>query len=218
MYKLGLLVSLILVSAPLVVANAESQDNVFKVSNVRSHGVLNVRAKPSVRSNVLFQLPSDSRWVLKRTVKKGKWQKVIWGKKEGWVYTDYLAIDHEGSLFLKNHRQCVKNNPTKAICCGYEQPHGRNLAEIKTYKVVNVSIGQSLNVRSSASPKASKVSTMPHNAIGIVKDPRGRMKIGHSTWQKIRWNGHDGWVNSHYINYDAATSNYRNFVKKSCAK
>lgn len=218
MYKNSLLALLAIACSSFVLVNASPQNTsiVFKVSNVKSHEVLNVRAKPSSYSNILLQLPSDSRWILKKSgLKKGNWQKVVWGKKEGWVHTNYISVDSEGSTFLKNHRQCMRDHPSQSICCGYIS-HGRNTTEIKTYKVVHVAKGQSLNVRSAASAKAKKVATIPHNAVGIVKHPRGRMNVGRSTWQKIRWNGHDGWVNSYFINYDPVTSSYRNFVQKTC--
>ncbi|HIQ15475.1 MAG TPA: SH3 domain-containing protein [Leucothrix sp.] len=219
MYKVSLLTSLILIFSSIGMAHASPQGNVgvYKVNNVRSPGVLNVRSQPSSHSKILLQLPSDSRWLLKRAARQGQWQKVIWGEKEGWVHTKYISFDQEGSSFLKNHRQCMKSNPSKAICCGYVS-HGRNVTEIKAYKVVNVPKGQSLNVRTSASSSAKKLTTMPHNAVGIIKHPRGRMQIGQSTWQKIHWNGRDGWVNAHFIAYDSKTSRYRNFVQNTCAQ
>ncbi|MEE9350926.1 MAG: SH3 domain-containing protein [Thiotrichaceae bacterium] len=184
--------------------------------------VLNVRQKPSMNSRVILQLPADARWIVKRTSEKqGAWQKVVWGVKEGWVYNSYLGEDPKATQFLTEHRQCVKNNPRNSMCCGFKGPsERRNSAqhEIRTFMVVNVPRGQSLNVRASGSASSKKIANIPHNAVGVVKFPGKQLKNGRATWQKIRWNGRDGWVNTSYLKYDPIISDYRNIVQQSCSK
>ena len=206
----------------VVIANTEAQP-VFKVAHINSVGVLNVRKNPAANSKVILQLPSDSSWILKRTAEhSGRWQKVVWGVKEGWVYDYYLDADNQASQQLEEYQQCVANNPGNSLCCGYKSTSvGRNRSgktpPIKTFMVINVATGQSLNVREHGSVTARKVATIPHNAVGIVKFPGKQVKSRNVVWQKIRWNGKDGWVNAAYLKYDPIISDYRNIVQDLCS-
>lgn len=191
---------------------------VYKVSNVQQAGVLNVRSAPSSSANIILELPSDASWLLKRTAeKRGRWQKVIWGVKEGWVYDKYLSNDAKASQVALKHRQCIKNNPGNSLCCGVEPQNSKNRSLIKTYKLINVPAGESLNVRASGSASAKKIATIPHNAVGIVKFPGNQAQSGKTQWQLVRWNGRNGWVNSSYLAYDSIVSDYRNIVQQTCA-
>ncbi len=199
---------------------SEQAGLVFKVSNVKTSGVLNVRQQPSASSKVILQLPADARWIIKRTsIKKGSWQKVVWGVKEGWVSDNYLKTDLKGTEVLTKHRQCVMSNPQNSLCCGFNKPsRGRGSSHIiKTYRVIKVAQGQSLNVRESGNANAKKLASIPHNAVGIVKFPGQQVRSGGSVWEKIRWNGRNGWVNSSYLAYDPILSDYRNIVQQVCS-
>ncbi len=215
--------SLVLLLSPLNYASANNNaeaNRSFKVANVKMANVLNVRQKPSMNSRVILQLPADARWIVKRTSKKqGHWQKVVWGVKEGWVYNRYLGEDPKATQFLAEHRQCVKQNPTNSMCCGFKSSSRNNTHhEIKTFMVVNVPRGESLNVRVSGSATSKRIANIPHNAVGVVKFPGQQVKHGRATWQKIRWNGRDGWVNTRYLKYDPITSDYRNIVQQTCSR
>ena len=202
-------------------ADNVNKSQVYKVANVGVAQVLNVRQRPSINSPVLLQLPADSRWLLKRTsTKQGRWQKVVWGVNEGWVNNRYVNLDQNASRFLEKHRQCVKQNPENSMCCGVSNSgNNRNHqthTEIRTFRVVNVPEGQSLNVRMSGRASAKKISNIPHNAVGIVKFPGQQKRHGREVWQKIRWNGRNGWVNARFLKYDPIVSDYRNIVQQAC--
>lgn len=187
----------------------------YQVANVLPEDVLNVRQYPSSRASVLLQLPADARWIKRTSQRRGHWQKVVWGTSEGWVYDRYLSSDAAATQVSNKHRQCVKNNPTKAMCCGFT---GSSDNEIKVYKIVGVPRGQSLNVRASGTFTAKRISNIPHDGVGIVKFPNQKTRQRNSLWQKIRWNGRDGWVNSSFLKYDQVLSDYRNLVRKTCSR
>jgi hypothetical protein len=209
-------IGLVLSITSLYEVSADSR-TVYQVTNIKPADVLNVRQNPSSKSTVVLQLPADAKWILKRTAqRKGHWQKVIWGAKEGWVYDRYIGSDAHATQVLLKHRQCVKNNPANSICCGFTGSPNRNL--IKVYKVVGVPRGQSLNVRASGNAKARRITNIPHDAVGIVKFPGKRVKNGNAVWQKVRWNGRDGWVNASFLKYDPIISDYRNIVQQACAR
>ncbi len=216
--KILLMTSLISLSFIFNFANAADTRQAYKVANLQMANVLNVRQHPSMNSSVILQLPADARWILKRTSKKhGQWQKVVWGVKEGWVYNNYIATDQQATNFLAKHRQCVQQNPENSLCCGFNGSKSQNTPQIKTFKVVNVARGQSLNVRASGSATSKRIASIPHSAVGIVKFPGKQVRHGRNVWQKIRWNGRDGWVNTRYLKYDPIISDYRNIVHQVCS-
>lgn len=202
-------------------ANASTnQGQVFQVTNIISTNVLNVRQQPNTRSSVILQIPANSKWIVKRTSeRKGNWQKVLWGVKEGWVYNRYLGSDAKATQVLAKHRQCIKSNPGNSMCCGYtgNSSKSRNHSLIRAFKVVRVARGQSLNVRASGSANAKRITNIPHNATGIIKFPGQQVRRGHAVWQKVRWNGRDGWVNASFLKYDSIVSDYRNIVHQACS-
>ena len=198
-----------------------NQEQVFQVTNIKSTNVLNVRQQPNARSSVILQIPADSKWIVKRTSeRKGNWQKVLWGVKEGWVYNRYLGSDAKATQALAKHRQCIKSNQGNSMCCGYtgKSSKSRNSDIIQAFKVVRVGRGQSLNVRASGSANAKRITNIPHNATGIIKFPGQQIKQGHAVWQKVRWNGKDGWVNASFLKYDPIISDYRNIVHQTCSR
>lgn len=212
-------VFLLFVTSHQALANA-NQQLAYKVANIKTAGELNVRQYPSASAPVLVQLPFDATWILKRTNEhKGKWQKVVWGVKEGWVNTRYIDTDQKASVELAAHRQCVTQNPGNSMCCGYPaNTAGRNkLSKIETFMVVKVPRGQSLNVRNAGNADAKKIASIPHNAVGVVKFPHQQVKGRNTTWEKVRWNGRDGWVNSAFLKYDPIISDYRNIVQQACS-
>ena len=218
-----LICGFIIFSSYLNLARASDHTNpkhTYKVTNINTSNVLNVRQQPDTNASVILQLPADAKWIIERTSEtKGNWQKIVWGVKEGWVYRRYISTDPKTSQLLEKHRQCIKQNPQNSICCGLDtqqKKHNRN-TKVQTFMVVNVPTGQSLNVRASGNAHAKKVATIPHNASGIVKFPGQKVGHGRSTWQKIRWNGRDGWVNSSFLKYDPIISDYRNIVLETCA-
>ena len=197
--------------------------NIYKVNNVGQSGVLNLREAPSSDSKVLLQLPRNARWISKKTTRnshgrtRSAWQKISWNNHEGWVDSNYLTVDPEATQVKLERVSCLQSNPSKPACCGYpKQKFTGKLYPIKVYNVKRVGNGESLNVRTGAGRNMDVVETIPHNASGIVKLPVKAVKNGTSTWEKVRWNGQNGWVNSYYLEYDPKLSASRESLREMC--
>lgn len=197
---------------------------IFRVANVGQKGVLNLRATPSAKAKVLLELPHNARWIVKRQSSKTRgrsrvrgWQKVHWNKHEGWVDASYLTFDPEATKIKQVRMSCLQNNPKLPICCGYPQQKSTGkLYPIKVHSVQRVDSGQSLNMRQQAGRNAEVIATIPYDAVGIVKLPSKGVKNGTSTWEKVRWNGQNGWVNSYYLNFDPELSKSREHLREVC--
>ncbi len=215
-----LFVSLCLIASHQATANPS---NIYKVNNVGKNGVLNLREAPSKSANVILELPHNARWISKRPVNNSRgrsrsaWQKVSWNNQEGWVDSSYLAVDPEATKVKLERMACLQNNPKYPACCGYpKQKFTGKLYPVKVYSVRHVDSGNSLNVRTGAGRNSDVIETIPHNASGIVKLPIQAKKNGTSTWEKVRWNGQNGWVNSYYLSYDPELSASRNQLRELC--
>ena len=206
--------------------NAVANDaDIFRVANVGQKGVLNLRATPSSTAKVVLELPRNARWIVKRQGNKAHgrsrvrgWQKVHWNNHEGWVDASYLEYDPEASKIKQIRMSCLQSNPKLPACCGYpRQQFLGKLYPIRVYDVQKVATGQSLNMRKQAGRNAEVVATIPHNAIGIVKLHTKPEKEGSSLWEKVRWNGQNGWVNSYYLNFDPELSKSREYLREMCS-
>jgi SH3-like domain-containing protein len=210
----------------IAVTTKVSADNggVFRVVNVGKTGVLNLRVAPSSNAKVLLELPRNARWIVKRKSNtahgRGRvrgWQKIHWNNHEGWVDGSYLALDPEATKVKLLRMSCLQSNPKIPACCGYpEQKFTGKLYPIKVHSVQKVDTGQSLNMRQQAGRNAEVVATIPHDAVGIVKFPQQGVKDGSSIWEKVRWNGQNGWVNSYYLNFDPELSKSRERMREVC--
>ncbi|HIO91700.1 MAG TPA: hypothetical protein EYG68_02515 [Leucothrix mucor] len=196
---------------------------IYRVNNVGPNGVLNLRETPSVNSKVLLELPRNARWISLRLNNNARgrsrsaWQKVSWNNHEGWVDSSYLVLDPEATKVKLERVSCLQSNPKLPVCCGYpKQKFTGKLYPVKVYSVRKVDSGSSLNVRKGAGRNMDVVETMPHNAVGIVKLPIKAVKNGTSTWEKVRWNGQNGWVNSYYLKYDPELSASREHLREIC--
>jgi len=73
-------------------------------------------------------------------------------------------------------------------------------ARSASYKVINVSVGDRLNIREGPSFRTTALSSMPYNARNIRVLLWAKEKTGKHYWVKIAWNDQFGWVNSYYLN------------------
>lgn len=216
----SLFMSLSIFTSNQAVADSSS---IYRVSNVAKSGILNLREAPSANSKVLLELPHNARWISKKQNKNSRgrtrsvWHKVSWNNHEGWVNSNYLTVDPEATHVKLQRVSCLQGNPSKPACCGYpKQKITGKVYPIKVYHVKGVDIGESLNVRQGGGRNMDVVETIPHNASGIVKLPVKAIKNGSSTWEKVRWNGQNGWVNSYYLEYDPELSASRESLREMC--
>ncbi len=200
------------------------EGELFRVAHVGQKGVLNLRAKPSATAKVLLELPHNARWIVKRQSSKAHgrsrvrgWQKVHWNNHEGWVDVSYLKFDPEATKIKQMRMSCLQNNPKLPVCCGYpQQKYTGRRYPIKVHSVQKVRRGQSLNMRKRAGRNAEVIATIPYDGVGIVKLPTGSVKNGSSVWEKVRWNGQNGWVNSYYLKFDPELSKSREHLRDIC--
>ena len=203
---------------------ADSAD-LFRVANIGSQGILNLRAAPSSTAKVLLELPRNARWIVKRQSNNvhGRsrlrgWQKVHWNNHEGWVDVSYLEYDPDATAIKQARISCLQSNPKLPACCGYpQQKFSGKLYPIKVHDVQKVASGQSLNMRKQAGRNAEMIATIPHDAVGIVKLHVAPVKDGSSVWEKVRWNGQNGWVNSYYLSFDPELSKSREHLREICS-
>ncbi|CAA6828489.1 MAG: Unknown protein [uncultured Thiotrichaceae bacterium] len=85
------------------------------------------------------------------------------------------------------------------ICCAGGMSGVANAQDVM--KVVNVESGQSLNLRAYPSPRSRIKLAIPHNASWLLKIQKSR-KVGAATWQLVRWQNVEGWVNAHFLAVD----------------
>ncbi|MCK5810745.1 MAG: hypothetical protein KAH00_06620 [Cocleimonas sp.] len=221
--KNKIILSSLLFSLGISTQISAEEGEIFRVANVGQKGVLNLRATPSATAKVMLELPRNARWIVKRDNRRSHgrarsgWQKIHWNNHEGWVDASYLALDPEATKIKLLRMSCLQSNPKIPACCGYpEQKFTGKLYPIKVHSVQKVDNGQSLNMRQKAGRNAKVVATIPHDAVGIVKFPQQRVKNGASTWEKVRWNGQNGWVNSYYLNFDPELSKSREHLREIC--
>lgn len=207
----------------IVTASAATTTKVYRVTNVQSEGALHLRSAPGVKANVVLELPYDARWIVprKKTGKfnRSQWQKVNWNDHEGWVNTSYIAYDPEATAIAEQRRQCVLSGKVNKMCCGYpKQMSSGKFYPVKVFDVSGVEPGQSLNMRVKPGVKSKIMATLPHNATGIVKLPGQSVNLKGYVWQKVRWNGRNGWVNAFYLKHNQPLSAEKNNIRKMCGK
>lgn len=63
----------------------------WKVTNVASWDVLNIRSGPSASYSKVGSIPSGSACVIKTGSCNGKWCPISYANKSGWVHSGYLS-------------------------------------------------------------------------------------------------------------------------------
>jgi hypothetical protein len=84
----------------------------FKVVNVRSNDVLNIRSGPSADFDIIGELPPDSGGIAITSACRSRWCPVQHGSTSGWVNSAYLSPEEASSpLALQDppeaHRACL---------------------------------------------------------------------------------------------------------------
>ena len=70
---------------------AETLPALFKVTGLADGDILNVRAKPSAKSEDVGDLPMDAQVEVLEYDEDSKWARIIWQEGNGWLATRYLA-------------------------------------------------------------------------------------------------------------------------------
>jgi len=147
----------------------------YKVINVRSDDVLNIRRSYRHRSRKVGKIPPNAKCVayLNRSHWNNagqKWVKIRYNGMTGWV----------NSRYLQKTQQC-----------------GHSLVT-KYYDVVQVAHDDVLNIRQSYHYRSRKVGEIPPNGKCVAY-----LNKSHQNWVKINYNGTIGWVNSRFLRPNA---------------
>ncbi|HET7156117.1 MAG TPA: D-Ala-D-Ala carboxypeptidase family metallohydrolase [Hyphomicrobiaceae bacterium] len=83
--------------APAQVEPKRAADPLFKVANVRSDDVLNIRSGPSADFDVVGELPPDTRGIAVTSACRARWCPVQHHATSGWVNSIYLVPEESNS-------------------------------------------------------------------------------------------------------------------------
>ncbi len=86
-------------------------DPLFRVANVRSDDVLNIRSGPSADFEVVGELPPDSRGIAVTSACRSKWCPVQHRSTSGWVNSVYLAPEEPFTVSLQGALHDGPANP-----------------------------------------------------------------------------------------------------------
>jgi Peptidase M15/Bacterial SH3 domain len=78
-------------AAPAQAEPKRAADPLFRVANVRSDDVLNIRSGPSADFDVVGELPPDTRGIAVTSACRAKWCPVLHRSTSGWVNSVYLV-------------------------------------------------------------------------------------------------------------------------------
>ena len=91
-------------SAPLTApafAYADGPDH-YRVVNIKGNETLNLRARPGTYTRIIAHIPFNARRLGNAIRTQGKWTRIDYAGKRGWVHNDYLAEDaHAGPTIYK---------------------------------------------------------------------------------------------------------------------
>ena len=95
--------------------------------------------------------------------------------------------------------------PTLTLCYALSTP--ALAATPSSYTISGVDQTDTLNIRARPDPRSATIGTIPADAHGITGTGQ-QQQTGNSIWREIRYQGTQGWVNSHYLS-EQATALFR---------
>lgn len=214
----GLLLSVAanLSAAPLTLPADSSK--IYQTQNLKPGIVLKMYAKPG--SDVMVNLPHNATWIVRRgaqTAANGVvWEKVSWDNQTGWVDSNRLRLDAQSTRIAAARRSCMANPKTvDKMCCGYpESAKGTPFRSVPVFSVRSLKPGQSLMMYMEQGSSAIAVE-IPHNATWVTK--LGQIARGDGVaFEKVRWAGKNGWVNTAYLGQDPKKTQEGDRKRQQC--
>lgn len=141
----------------------------YRVVNVPSYDVLNVRAGPSATNDILATIPPGARGVIVIGACREDWCRIRRGRDTGWVHSYFLAPE-------------------------YGARDDRKAAEPITYRVVRVASDDVLNIRQRPDAEAAIVGSIPASGrrVRLTGYCAGE-------WCPVSFERYTGWVNRYYL-------------------
>ncbi|MGV6810476.1 MAG: hypothetical protein ACWA5U_11450 [bacterium] len=200
---------------PMTMALAEQ---VYRVIGVPAGQTLSIRSTPSDQGGVVVKVPHNASWFVLRGAPVNGWQQVSWNNQNGWVKAANLESDKAATKVKAERDACLKDpSVSNKICCGF--PPGAQSAifkSVKVYSVTGVAKGDTLKMQLRPDTNSNVVIAIPHNATWITKANK-KVQKGNITWEKVRWNGSVGWVQSSQITFDPEMTNVGDMKREMCS-
>lgn len=140
---------------------------------------LNLRTGASTKQKVLLTIPKNKQVTVISTT--GKWSKVKYGKKTGWVSTQYLKV-----VSPKVTNKTVV--PTKKKGTAVKESVSVNQTKYVTT--------ENLNMRTGSGTKYAVIKTIPKGETVLF------IANGSSGWAKVSYSGKTGYVSMSYLELD----------------
>ena len=147
-----------------------------KVVNTEKTG-LNLRTKASTSSSVVITIPEGK--TVDITAKSGKWYKVKYANKTGYVHSDYIKV----------------STTTKPET---PKPDTSNETAMKATGKISNTDGTGLNLRTKASTSSSVIVTIPEGKTVDITAKSGK-------WYKVKYANKTGYAHSDYIKVSTTT-------------
>ena len=94
----------------------------FRVANVRSDDVLNIRSGPSADFDVVGELPPDTRGIVITSACRAKWCPVLHHAMSGWANSVYLAREEQSPAALHGTAHDGPTGPAPAFRDSHDAP------------------------------------------------------------------------------------------------
>lgn len=144
----------------------------WRVIDIRSDDVLNVRQGPSTRYPIVGVIPPNGTGVRRIECTSRNWCLVKYRCVTGWASGKYLTFGHRGNVGAPSS---------------------------KYYRVIDHTYPDKLNVRSGPSTKYQIVGRIPHNGKNVVVRQCKSIGKRKSRWCIVSWGKVNGWASGRYL-------------------
>ncbi len=209
-----LLVSLSLFSihVDLVFAN----DDIYRVSNFVPRNGLPLYVEPRRSSKLIATIPRSTSWIKIQGRPQAGWQKISWNSQQGWIQAGTIELDRAATNITGGKVDCLHDPKIKnKACCGIVETTDDPSELVKIYSVTGVPKNQLLQMNTAPGKRENIASLMPHNATWIMKLNKRKL-INGVRWEKVKWGGKIGWVDSRKIQYSPELTSVNDMKRKSC--
>ncbi len=144
----------------------------YRVSGVRSNDVLNIRAGPGSRYEIVGEIPPNGRGVgIERCKSNGNWCVVRYRCYRGWASTRYLT----------------------------QSGGTQSGSYARLYRVIDHIPPDMLNVRSGPGTKHQITSRIPHDGINVEVGQCRKVSGYRHRWCVVTYQGERGWAYARYL-------------------
>lgn len=144
----------------------------WKIVDIRSDDVLNIRQGPSTRYPIVGSIPPDGEGISRGECTSRNWCLVKYKCESGWASGKFLTLGGG-----------VKINKNKSAY----------------YRVIDHTYPDQLNVRRGPSTKFAIVGRIPHNGVDVSVRSCRNVGARKSRWCLVSWKSVQGWASGRYL-------------------